>query len=181
MITDMIVTLIGYRGTGKTSVAPRLAERWGWEWIDADVELERHAGRTIHQIFVADGEAEFRRLERAVVQDLLQHDRLVLASGGGAILNTDTRRDFRAAGPVVWLHADVETIARRIAEDKTTSARRPNLTALGGVDEIRAVLAAREPLYRETATVIVETMDKPVEAVVEEIVAALASRDGGRP
>jgi shikimate kinase len=75
----------------------------------------------------------------------------------------------------------VETISRRIAEDATTSARRPNLTAAGGVDEIRAVLAAREPLYRESATVIVETMGKPVDAVVEEIVAALAGQVGGRP
>jgi shikimate kinase len=177
----MIVTLIGYRGTGKTSVAPRLAQQWGWDWIDADVELERRAGRTIREIFESGGESEFRRLERQTLQELLQRDRLVLAAGGGAVLNEETRRDFRAAGPVVWLHADVETISRRIAEDATTSHRRPNLTATGGVEEIREVLAAREPLYRETATVTVETMDKPVEAVVAEIVAALSHDHGGRP
>jgi shikimate kinase len=166
----VIVTLIGYRGVGKSSVAPRLAQHWGWEWIDADVELERRAGRTIREIFATGGEAEFRRLERKNLLELLQRDRLVLAAGGGAILNADTRRDFRAAGPVVWLHADLDTLVQRIAQDATTASRRPNLTSTGGVDEIRALLAARAPLYRDTATVIVDTTNKSVDAVVEEIV-----------
>ena len=101
----MILTLIGTRGTGKSTVAPLLAERLGWDWIDADVELERRAGRSIREIFASDGEPVFRALERQNLLELLQRDRLVLAAGGGAILNADTRRDFRAAGPVVWLQA----------------------------------------------------------------------------
>jgi shikimate kinase len=165
----MIVTLIGYRGTGKSSIAPRLAERWGSDCIDADVELERRAGRSIREIFATDGEAEFRRLERDVLVDLLQRDRLVLAAGGGAILNADTRRDFRAAGPVVWLQADVSTIAERIGADVSSAARRPNLTSAGTVAEIENVLRQREPLYRETATLIVNTTGQTVDALVDEI------------
>jgi shikimate kinase len=169
----MIVTLIGYRGTGKTSVAPRLAERLGVPWIDADPELERRAGRTIREIFATDGEPEFRRLERETLVDLLSRGAGVIAAGGGAILNAETRRDFRAAGPVVWLRADVDTLAARIAGDATSRDRRPNLTGQGGVDEIRALLAVREPLYRETATLIVDTTDKSLDAIVAEILAAL--------
>lgn len=169
----MIVTLIGYRGTGKTSVAPRLAERLGVRWVDADPELERRAGRTIREIFATDGELEFRRLERETLMDLLASGTGVIAAGGGAILNPDTRRDFRNAGPVVWLQADVTTIAARIAGDATSQNRRPNLTGQGGVDEIHTLLAAREPLYRETATITVDTVGKPVDQIVAEILAAL--------
>lgn len=94
----MTITLTGYRGTGKSSVAPLLADRLGWSWIDADAEIERRAGQSIRDIFAAGGEPEFRRQERAVMVDLLSRDRLVIASGGGAILNEQTRRDMRAAG-----------------------------------------------------------------------------------
>ena len=92
----MLVSLIGYRGTGKSSVAPRLAARLGWTWIDADTELEHRAGCSIKQVFAAEGEAGFRQRERDVLQELLQRDKLVLAAGGGAILNADTRRELRA-------------------------------------------------------------------------------------
>src|SRR4051794_28059143 len=113
----MLITLIGYRGTGKSTVAPRLASRLSFSWADADVELENQTGRSIREIFATDGEPEFRRLEREVLMQLLKRDRLVLAAGGGAILNEQTRQDFRDAGPVVWLQASVETIARRILRD----------------------------------------------------------------
>jgi shikimate kinase len=176
----MIVTLIGYRGTGKSSVAPVLAQRLGLRWSDADVELERRAGQTIREIFAEQGEPRFRRMERLILSDLLHYGDRVIAAGGGAILDPDTRREFRAAGPVVWLQADVNTIAQRLAADASTAASRPSLTAAGGIEEIRTVLAAREPLYRETATIVVETTGKSVDAIVGEIVAALpVSKPGG--
>lgn len=170
----MIVTLIGYRGAGKSTVAPLLAARLGCDWIDADVELERRAGRTIREIFATDGEPEFRRLERELLAELLRSERLVLAAGGGAVLDPQTRAAMRAAGPVVWLQADVETIARRLSADATTAARRPNLTAAGGVDEIRELLARREPLYRATAQLVVATAERTAGQIVDEIVAGLA-------
>ena len=157
----MIITLIGYRGTGKSTVAIPLAKRIGWQAIDADAELERRAGRTIRQIFDTDGEPEFRRLERETLVDLLSRKNLVIAAGGGAILNPQTRADFKAAGPVVWLQASVETIDQRLYEDATTASRRPNLTKSGGREEIERLLAIREPLYRETASLIVES-DRPL-------------------
>jgi shikimate kinase len=169
----MIVTLIGYRGSGKSTVAPRLAARLGWEWIDADVELERRAGQSIRQIFEAAGEGEFRRRERATLIDLLRRERLVLAAGGGAILNADTRHDLRAAGPVVWLQAAAETLARRMESDPISGSQRPKLTTAGGLEEIRTLLAAREPYYRETASLAISTEGRIAEDIVNEIVSAL--------
>lgn len=169
----MLVTLIGYRGTGKSTLAPRLATRLNFDWVDADIELENHTGRSIREIFAKDGEPEFRRLEREVLSLLLKRERIVLAAGGGAILNAETRDDFRAAGPVVWLQASIETIARRILRDGTTAPHRPNLTLAGGVEEIRAILAEREPMYHTTATIEVNTEGSPMEALVTRIVAQL--------
>jgi shikimate kinase len=103
-----------------------------------------------------------------VIVDLLTRDKLVLAAGGGAILDADTRRDLRASGPVIWLQADVATLAQRIAGDPTTAERRPQLAG-GGVDEIARLLAARETLYRECATQIVETGAASVEEIVDQI------------
>jgi shikimate kinase len=175
----MIITLIGYRGSGKSTVAPRLASQIGWDWIDADVELERRAGRSIREIFSRDGEPEFRRCERETLIELLQRDRLVLAAGGVAILNEQTRADLRQAGPVVWLQAAPETLARRMATDPVTSAQRPNLTAGGGLDEIVQLLAQREPFYRQTATLIVSTESRTTAEIVADILSQLPPPLGG--
>ncbi|MFO0917101.1 MAG: shikimate kinase [Planctomycetaceae bacterium] len=178
-ILAMVITLIGYRGSGKSTVAPRLAARLGWDWIDADVELERRAGRSIREIFQRDGEGAFRRLERATLCDLLQRDRLVLAAGGGAILNAETRRDLCAAGPVIWLQAAVETLARRMESDPVSGSQRPKLTATGGLEEIQTLLAARDPYYREAASFGVSTEGRTVDEIVDEILAGLAARQTG--
>lgn len=165
----MVITLIGYRGTGKSTLAAPLAQRLGWEWLDADVELERRAGRTIKDIFATDGEPEFRRLERELLSELLKRDRLVLAAGGGAIQNEATRTDMQAAGPVIWLQASVETIERRLATDPTTGQRRPNLTSSGGREEIERLLTIREPLYRECATITLNADNTSAEQLVEAV------------
>lgn len=169
----MVITLIGYRGTGKSTLAPRLASKLNFDWVDADVELENSTGRSIREIFATDGEPEFRRLERELLVSLLKRDRLVIAAGGGAILNEATRKDFRNAGPVVWLQASIETIARRILRDGVTSNHRPNLTATGGIDEIRTLISRREPLYRECATIQVVAEGTSLENVVQRILAQL--------
>ena len=169
----MLITLIGYRGTGKSTIAPRLASKLKFDWVDADIELENYTGRSIREIFATDGEPGFRRLEREVLVHLLKRDRLVLAAGGGAILNEATRKEFRVAGPVVWLQASVETIARRILRDGTGSPHRPNLTATGGIDEIRTLVTQREPLYQECATITVLSEGSSVEALVQRILLQL--------
>ncbi len=160
--------LVGYRGTGKSSVARLLAERLGWQWVDADDVLERRAGRTVRQVFEAEGEAGFRRRESAVLEELCGLRRHVIATGGGVVLSAANRGRLRAAGRVVWLTADAATICRRLEGDGTTGERRPVLT-VGGRAEVEELLRAREPLYRAVADLTVDTSGRPPEEVAGAI------------
>jgi shikimate kinase len=176
----MRITLIGYRGCGKSTLAPLLAQRLRCDWVDADVVIEQQAGCSIKEIFAREGEPGFRQREAAVLAELLQRDPVVIAAGGGAILNPQTRQRMRAAGPVVWLQAPLDTLAARIAGDATTAQRRPNLAG-GGTAEIAQLLAFREPLYREAATLAVDAGSRPPADLVDEILAQLPLPEvGGR-
>jgi shikimate kinase len=176
----MNLVLIGYRATGKTTLAQLLAGRLGWEWIDADVEIERRAGKSIARIFAEDGEPAFRDLEAEVIADLCQQERLVLAAGGGAPLRPESRRAMRASGKVVWLKARPETVHVRMTGDATTAGRRPNLTSQGGLKEIVHLMTQREPIYRESSHVEIDTEGKAPDQLAAEILqrANLASSPG---
>jgi shikimate kinase len=163
------LVLIGYRGAGKSTVARQLALALGWDWVDADVEIELRAGKTIAAIFADDGETAFRDLESRVVAELADRGRTVLAVGGGAVLRPENRAALRRSGRIVWLQVRPETVLARLAADATTAARRPNLTTSGGEAEVRQLLVARAPVYRETCDLAVETDDRPPEQIVAEI------------
>jgi shikimate kinase len=169
----MILTLIGYRATGKTTLAKSLAARLGWDWIDADVEIERRAGKAIARIFAEDGEPAFRNLEAQLIADLCTRDRLILAAGGGAPMRSESRQAMRAAGKVVWLIARPETILARVSGDATTISRRPNLTDKDPLEEIVHVLENRTPVYRESADLVVDTEGKTPAELTDSIVARL--------
>ncbi len=171
----MNIALIGYRATGKTAVARQLALALGWDWVDSDVEIELRAGKSIAAIFAADGEGAFRDLESAVLVDLIERDQTVLALGGGIVLRPDNRQLLDRAGLVVWLTAQPEEIARRIAADPTTASRRPNLTAAGGLTEIRRLLDERTPLYRACSRISLPTDDRSPAEIAAEIVAHIPS------
>jgi shikimate kinase len=170
---DRSIFLIGYRGTGKTAVAPLLASRFGFDCIDADDEIERRAGKSIGAIFAEEGERTFRDWESRVVAELAANRRTVVALGGGVVLREENRRAIAAAGPVVWLTATVDSIMQRIAGDESTASRRPNLTAVGGRIEVEKLLAERIPLYQACATFVVDTEGKSAAQVAEEIVMGL--------
>ncbi len=169
------IFLIGYRGTGKTTVARLLAQRLGWDWIDADDEVERRAGKSIVAIFADEGEAAFRELETNIVAELCRRRRTVVALGGGAVLSEPNRTAIRLAGTVVWLTATVDTLAKRLAADEKTNTQRPHLTAVGGLSEIETLLATREPIYRACATFEVDTEERTPAEIVDEIVVRLGS------
>jgi shikimate kinase len=162
------VFLIGYRGTGKSTVAQLLAARLGWEAVDADAVLETRAGRSIRHIFLEDGEATFRRLEAAVLKRLCRRQHQVVATGGGVVLRPGNRRRLREAGGVIWLFADAKTLWRRLQADPLTAERRPDLS-VGGLAEIREMLEVREPLYRACANLAVNTTGREPAEVVRGI------------
>lgn len=167
-----VIALIGYRGSGKSTVARRLAEELAWPWIDADLELERRAGKSIAALFADDGEQAFRDLEVRVVADVCRGGPHVAALGGGAVLRPENRGALRACRQVVWLRAPVDVLMQRIAGDPATSQRRPDLTASGGRREVEQLLEFRTPFYRECATLEVDTEGKGLDQIVTEILNA---------
>jgi len=169
----MNLVLIGYRATGKTTLARLLAQRLGWDWIDADVEIEGRAGKSIARIFAEQGEPAFRDMEAEVIADLCGRPRLVVAAGGGAPLREASRRAMRKSGQVVWLTAIPETILARMTGDATTADRRPSLTNRPPLEEIAQLLCHREPIYRESAHLIVDTEGKSPEQLTDEVLAWL--------
>src|SRR5262249_35187521 len=104
-----VIFLIGYRGSGKTTVARMLAQRLGWTWLDADEELERRAGRTIRTIFAEEGESGFRDREATLLEELAGRRECVVATGGGVVLRETNRQRLRTTGVIVWLTADAAT------------------------------------------------------------------------
>lgn len=173
------VTLIGYRGTGKSTAAAVLARRLGCGWWDADVELERIVGTSIATLIGEQGEPRFRDEEMEVLRGLLARPQGVLATGGGAVLRAENRAGIRQSGGlVVWLTAPADVIRSRLASDPTTASRRPGLTGTDPLAEIDAALAAREPLYRACADEVIDTSTAPTDEVVAAIVRALDRRSG---
>jgi shikimate kinase len=167
-----MIFLIGYRGTGKTTVARLLASRLGWDWRDADAVLEAEFGRPINDIFQTDGEAKFRELEAAVLAELCKLTRVVIATGGGVVLRDPNRELMRRTGRVVWLTADHDTIWSRIQADAAEGRPRPALT-VGGRAEIEDLLHVREPLYQACAEFKIETGGRTPEEVADEIAARI--------
>lgn len=169
------IALIGYRATGKTSVGRVLADRLGWEFIDTDAEVERVAGRSIASIFADDGEEAFRKLEvEAIAANAVRTD-CVLSLGGGAVMQAPNREAIDPAFTVL-LTATAESIHQRLSGDTATAEQRPNLTNQGGLAEVRAMLAKRNPTYQSCADATVDTEDADIEQIVEKIVAAISDK-----
>jgi shikimate kinase len=178
MATPNTIFLIGYRCTGKTTVARLLAEKLGWDWIDADSVLEARYGKTIRQIFAEEGEVGFRDKEETSFGELCQLQRYVIATGGGVILREVNRQWMRSVGKVVWLTADAETIWQRLQADQASAERRPPLT-IGGLAEVEETLKMREPLYRGCADLIISTAGRSTEKIARQIADLLSTDEKG--
>jgi len=170
---QMNLFLIGYRGTGKTTVAEHLAQGLCCQWVDADVEIERLAGCSIAKIFARDGETTFRDLETQVVLDLTARNDTVVALGGGAVMREQNRQAIADQGTIIWLKATAETIHQRISADDTTAGRRPNLTTTGGLAEIERLLSERHCTYQACANMEIDTDNKTPRAISREILVLL--------
>jgi shikimate kinase len=168
------ITLVGYRGSGKSTVAARLATLLGCSWQDADDVLEREAGQSTAALITSRGESSFRDLESTLLGRLLDVESGVLATGGGVVLREANRAALRSRGrPVVWLTAPAEVLRARLAADPATLARRPALAGTNPLDEVPAALAAREPLYREVADAVIDVAAEPPAQIAARIAAWL--------
>lgn len=168
----MHIYLIGYRGSGKTTVGKLLAARLGKPSIDCDDLIEQAAGQTIREIFAAEGEMGFRDREQAAIQQLAEQANMqpaVIALGGGAVLREANRAAICQSGRRIWLTAPPETLASRMRGDQSTAARRPALSALSDFDEIVNLLAQREPLYAAVAEKTLNTQGLTAEAICDDI------------
>lgn len=161
--------LTGFRGTGKSSVAVMLAKQLGRPSIDLDQVIETNAGETIREIFDRGGEPLFRQLESEALAEVAQSPAAVVSLGGGAILSEANRGVIRRSGCCFWLDAEAETIADRIKNDDSTPQRRPALTSLGQLDEIRLLLSQRRNDYQQAAHHRVDTTAKSLDQVAGEI------------
>ena len=168
---DRSIVLIGMMGVGKSSIGRRLGARLGIPFIDADAEIEKAAGMSIADIFARHGEAAFRSGEARVIARLLNGGPQVLATGGGAVMNPETRALIQKKGVSIWLSAEFELLLRRISKRK---AERPMLQTADPAATLRELLAKREPIYTQ-ADLTVESRDVPHDAVVVEILERLAA------
>jgi shikimate kinase len=173
------VALVGYRGTGKSTVGQIMAERLDRPFLDADRELEARAGRSIAAIFAEDGEPAFRDWEAATLRSLVRrYPGAILATGGGVVLRAWNRRLLRQFGFVVWLKADAAQLAVRLGADLDAGKERPALTAAGTIAEIETVLQRRADLYAEVADAGIETRGRTPDEVAADILAILPGHRG---
>jgi shikimate kinase len=168
------IVLVGMMGAGKSSVGRRLAGRLGIPLVDADTEIEKAAGMSIADIFARHGEADFRSGEARVIARLLESGPQVLATGGGAFMNADTRAVIKAKGVSVWLNAEFDVLMRRINKRKN---ERPLLQTADPAATLEQLLAVRNPIYAQ-ADVTVQSREVPHETIVAEIIASIATHLG---
>ncbi len=170
--------LVGYRGTGKTTIGRLVAAALGWPFVDLDERIEAVAGRSIAAIFADEGEAGFRDRESAALMEAAllplseaergNQNQTVISTGGGIVLREENRRHLKSTGLVVWLRASAETIWARLQADATTAGRRPNLSG-GGLAEIIELLAVRERFYQQIADGSFDTDGRSPEALAATI------------
>jgi shikimate kinase len=166
----MNIVLIGYRGTGKSTVGKLLARRLGHELVSTDAEIVKRAKQSIPEIVAQHGWEYFRDVESDVCRDLAERDQLVIDTGGGAILRPQNVEVLKRNGKLIWLTATVETITARIGGD----TQRPSLTGTKSfVDEIRDVLRDRAPKYQAAADHVVQTDGRSIQHLVEAILALM--------
>lgn len=166
----MNIVLIGYRGTGKSTVGKVLAARLGRPVVSTDAEIVRRAGQTVPEIVAQHGWDHFRDLESMVCQDFATRDGLIIDTGGGAILRLHNVECLKKTGTLFWLTASVATIASRIGCD----TQRPSLTGTKSfVEEVEEVLAVRTPKYQEAADHVIPTDSRSINQIVDAILSCI--------
>jgi shikimate kinase len=167
------IVLVGMMGAGKTTVGRRLANRLGRHFVDSDEEIETAAGMTIEDIFATHGEADFRAGESRVIARLLKDNNIVLGTGGGAFVNTETRALVKAEAVSVWIKADFELLFARVSR----RSNRPLLKTANPRETLKKLIEVRYPIYAEADVTVVST-DVPQDQVASEVIDAILKHLG---
>ena len=166
----MNIVLIGYRCSGKTSTGKLLAEKLGRPFIDTDDLIINKTGATIDKTVSNYGWQHFRDVEKSVIKEVSSAENLVIATGGGIIINEENIRNLKDNGFIVWLYTDTDTIKKRLNEDKTSAENRPSLTGDDPIDEINKVLEERKSFYRSASDMTVDTTQLDISEVADKII-----------
>jgi len=161
------IALIGFMGTGKTAVGKRLAEKLGKDFVELDALIERKAGKTVPQIFQQDGEIPFRELEIEAAKEVSGKKNVVIACGGGVVLNKINIDRLRQESVVVYLKASPEVILKRTSSD---TGERPLLKTNNKAAKVRELLRFRQPFYERAADITIDTSNSDIDSVVEQII-----------
>jgi shikimate kinase len=173
----MNIVLIGYRCAGKTVVGKALASRMERRFVDTDDLIESEKGQ-ISDIVRSHGWDYFRVLEKKLIKKVSKEDNLVIALGGGAVLDPDNIVNLEKNGLIIWLKADREALRKRMEQDPRTFASRPTLTGKGAIEELEEMIAHRDPFYDKASKIQFDTSVLDVEAAVEGILTLLQERMG---
>ncbi len=171
------LVLIGYRATGKTAVGARLAQLLHRPFVDLDQALVTEAGQSVAEIVAQGGWEEFRRREKELVAHYRRTRGLILATGGGVVLDPENVEMLRENGLIIWLTAAPAVIQARLNQDHCGVPSRPSLTGGDPVSEVAAVLQSRWPRYQAAAQITVDTTDLSVAQVVDRVLAALKEKE----
>lgn len=156
-------------GAGKTTMGRQLARKLHMDFIDSDRVIEERTGVDIPLIFEKEGEAGFRKREQAVIDELTRKENIILATGGGAVLDPLNRQHLKQRGTVIYLHSDLRHLMDRVRHDRN----RPLLQTDDPEARLRALMEEREPLYRETADITINTGEKSIRSVINVILERL--------
>lgn len=156
-------------GAGKTTIGRCLGRILNKKFYDSDREIECRTGVTIPVIFDIEGEPGFRRRERRMIAELTQLNNIILATGGGAVIDIENRRQLASRGAVIYLYAQPEQLYRRTTHDSS----RPLLQAEDPLERLKCLLEVRDPLYREVADLVIKTGERPVKTVTRDIIQQL--------
>jgi shikimate kinase len=165
----MNIVLIGYRCTGKTSVGRRISERLHIPFYDTDERIKELTGKTIKEIVDHGGWEAFRTEEKAVIRGLPSSEDTMISVGGGAVMDAENREALKRNGLFLWLTADVGTIFERMRDDRTGDEKRPPLSNSGLEREISKTLKQRIPIYQQLADFTIDTSEKGIEAIADEV------------
>jgi shikimate kinase len=175
----MNLFLIGYRCSGKTTIGKSIATTIGWSFVDSDIQVIKACGKSIQEIIDTKGWNAFRRMERSTIRQVCTHDRQVVATGGGVVLDADNVKAMKTSGMLIWLGASAGTIRKRMLADKNSGHFRPALTERGRIEEIEGMLLQRNPYYKSASDFSIQTDDVSINEITQTIIEKL-NQDGNR-